>query len=526
MTSGLKRIFSFSIRFFLYFASYTGFSLLPNLALFTAGCFRFTHPVLRTVQSALIILAAVIIFYHDSYLPGWGQLTVSLHENQSPLAVILDSCLEMISKSLLILLIFIVITVFFISDLIHLYTLIVAVFIFIAAEHLSPYISEKTVHDYTLNNTDSAPQSMDLPPQIGEATNENAEKYYQTFLAAEGLRQVQMPYELPKNFESFDILMINICSLSTSDIEASGLTTHEVFSKFDFIFDNFNSVSSYSTPATLRLLLSNCGQRTETEIYSNVRPECQLIGSIERLGYQIHIIFDHNGIYGKYHQTLQELAGLPEKMYPPEKFSKRYISFDGTPIYADSAVFSAYLNLSDQQPGQIFAFMNLISLHDGNRLLGENHSMPYPPRLRTLLDDLNKLMDLLKKRNRNTLLIVIPEHGAAIKGDKMQISKLREIPTDSITKIPVMVKFFGLNSELKLRHIKEQHSYLSVAELIKRSIENNVFSENDATENPMDICTELPQQAFISESTNACFMNFKGRDLFKLKGEEWTEYKK
>ncbi len=33
--------------------------------------------------------------------------------------------------------------------------------------------------------------------------------------------------------------------------------------------------------------------------------------------------------------------------------------------------------------------------------------------------------------------------AAAIRGDKMQIAKLREIPTEKITRIPVGVSFLG-----------------------------------------------------------------------------------
>ncbi|MEN1215885.1 cellulose biosynthesis protein BcsG, partial [Pseudomonas aeruginosa] len=44
-------------------------------------------------------------------------------------------------------------------------------------------------------------------------------------------------------------IVINICSLSWSDIEAAGLMSHPLWSHFDIEFKNFNSATSYSGPA-------------------------------------------------------------------------------------------------------------------------------------------------------------------------------------------------------------------------------------------------------------------------------------
>ena len=43
------------------------------------------------------------------------------------------------------------------------------------------------------------------------------------------------------------------------------------------------------------------------------------------------------------------------------------------------------------------------------------------------------------------MLIIVPEHGAAVRGDRIQTPRLRDIPSRRITQVPVMVKFFGLN---------------------------------------------------------------------------------
>ena len=42
------------------------------------------------------------------------------------------------------------------------------------------------------------------------------------------------------------------------------------------------------------------------------------------------------------------------------------------------------------------------------------------------------------------VLVLVPEHGAALRGDKMQISGMREIPSPRITLVPTAVKLIGL----------------------------------------------------------------------------------
>ena len=44
------------------------------------------------------------------------------------------------------------------------------------------------------------------------------------------------------------------------------------------------------------------------------------------------------------------------------------------------------------------------------------------------------------------MLVVVPEHGAAEKGDKVQVAHLRDIPSPAITHVPALVKFHRRNA--------------------------------------------------------------------------------
>ena len=55
------------------------------------------------------------------------------------------------------------------------------------------------------------------------------------------------------------------------------------------------------------------------------------------------------------------------------------------------------------------------------------------PRAKILLDDLNRFMRELDRTGRKVMLIVVLEHGAAVRGDKIQAPRLRDIPSLNIT---------------------------------------------------------------------------------------------
>ena len=46
-------------------------------------------------------------------------------------------------------------------------------------------------------------------------------------------------------------------------------------------------------------------------------------------------------------------------------------------------------------------------------------------------------MGELEASGRRAVVVLVPEHGAALRGDSAQIAGLREIPTPAITLVPV-----------------------------------------------------------------------------------------
>lgn len=519
----------FAFKFILFFMSLSNFSILDNFIFFL---FTLVFPCKKRVRipyHVLLVLIAIILLYKDSYLPS---IDFAINQSGSLMSAIKESkdyIADYFNFRIIVIFVGVFAFSFFLMDVFHFEFVIFVLFAYVT---FATFNSNLIANELATKNTEVTEiKSDDIPEQKGEPNTQNIENYLQTFLAKEKQRIVSMPQTLPLGFEPFDIVVLNICSFASDDVVASNLADHEVFSKFDAKFDNFNSASSYSTPASMRLLRANCGQESESDMYSQRRTECELLTSLDRLGFSNQVYLDHNGIYGDYFKTLHDQAGLIDKMYPLNKLSVKYTAFDGTAVYSDFDLFKAYINnMETNINGQKITFFNILSLHDGNRLYGQTKSQPYVPRLRTLLDDIDVFMSDLENSQRKTLFIMVPEHGAAIRGDKMQIAKLREIPTDTITRIPTMIKFFGIKNESDKKHeiadIKGSFSYLALAEIIKRSIEGNVFAKDKTGANVKNLIEDLPQTAFIGESTNAFFMKFQNKDFYKLKGDHWEPYKK
>ncbi len=69
-------------------------------------------------------------------------------------------------------------------------------------------------------------------------------------------------------------------------------------------------------------------------------------------------------------------------------------------------------------------------------LSGVSKTADYKARAQKFFDELNAFFNELEKSGRKVMVVVVPEHGGALKGDRMQVSGLRDIPSPSITNIP------------------------------------------------------------------------------------------
>ena len=371
----------------------------------------------------------------------------------------------------------------------------------------------------------SAATNSDIPAQTAAPTSDNLNAWLSSFYASESKRVTSFPTALPADAQPFDLLVINICSLATSDVEAAGLLQHPLWSHFDIRFSNFNSATSYSGPAAIRLLRASCGQSSHTDLYQPAGNQCYLFDNLSKLGFTQHLMLGHNGVFGDFLKEVRNYGGMQSPLMDQSKLPVNLLAFDGSPVYDDLATLNRWLNSPEKPVGDRSAtFYNILPLHDGNHYQGQSKTADYKARAQKLFDELDAFFDELQKSGRKVMVIVVPEHGAALAGDKMQVSGLRDIPSPSITHVPAAVKFFGMKAPHQgaAVDINQPSSYLAISELVARAVDGKIFTED--TVNWSAFTGNLPQAASVSENSNTVVMEYQGKPYVRLNGGTWVPY--
>lgn len=367
--------------------------------------------------------------------------------------------------------------------------------------------------------------SGDIPAQTAAPTSDNLNAWLSSFYESEGKRATTFPTQLPADAQPFDLLVINICSLATSDVEAAGLMQHPLWSHFDIRFSDFNSATSYSGPAAIRLLRASCGQPSHTNLYQPAGNQCYLFDNLSKLGFTQHLMLDHNGVFGDFLKEVRENGGMQSPLMDQSKLPVNLLSFDGSPVYDDLAVLNRWMQSPDMPAGGRSAtFYNILPLHDGNHYQGQSKTADYKTRAQKLFDELDTFFNELEKSGRKVMVVVVPEHGAALQGDKMQVSGLRDIPSPSITHVPAAVKFFGMKAPHQgtAIDINQPSSYLAISELVARVVDGKIFTEE--TVDWSAFTGNLPQTAAVSENSNTVVMQYQGKPYVRLNGGAWVPY--
>ncbi|AMH17520.1 cellulose biosynthesis protein BcsG [Hafnia paralvei] len=528
--------FYFLLKFALLWFGYLNFDALSNLIFLAFLLFPLPNVRLHRWRNWIAIPIGIGLFYHDTWLPGIN----SIMSQGSQLAGFSASYLldlvnrfinwKMIGAGFVMLVGYLFIsqwirvTVFVVGALVWLNVLQIAGPAFSLTPDTTSANATTAAAESSDASTNSAGVNSDLPAQTAPPDNKNLSAYLDAFYASEQQRQTQFPTALPANAQPFDLLIINICSLAWSDVDSVGLQDHPLWKHFDILFKNFNSATAYSGPASIRLLRASCGQPSHKELYSAAGQQCYLMDNLAKLGFGQRLIMDHSGKFGNYLEDLRKDAGLQTPLESQAGISHELTSFDGEPIFNDLEVLQRWQQTVEKSgDARTATFFNLIPLHDGNRMVGSSKSADYKPRAQKLFDQLDAFLTQLEKSNRKVMVVVVPEHGAALVGDKMQMSGLRDIPSPSITHVPVGIKFIGMKAPQPTEIIVDQpSSYLALSELVARSVDGKIFTESSV--NWQALLKGLPQTAPVSENDNAIVIQYQGKPYIRLNGGDWVPY--
>lgn len=527
----------FLVKFGLLWAGYLNFHPMMNLVFMAFLLFPLPNSRLHRWRHWIAIPLGIGLFWHDTWLPG----PESIMSQGSQIAgfsadYIWDLVTRFINWQMVGAFFVLVVAWLFLNQWIRITVFVVAAMVWVNVGPLLPSInlwSTGQATTATAAATSSAPAaaagsttaSGDLPAQTAAPTSDNLNAWLNSFYASESKRTTTFPAQLPEDAQPFDLLVINICSLASSDIEAAGLMQHPLWSHFDIRFSNFNSATSYSGPAAIRLLRASCGQPSHTNLYQPAGNQCYLFDNLSKLGFTQHLMLDHNGVFGDFLKEVRENGGMQSPLMDQSKLPVNLLSFDGSPVYDDLAVLDRWLQSPDMPAGGRSAtFYNILPLHDGNHFQGQSKTADYKTRAQKLFDELDAFFTELERSGRRVMVVVVPEHGAALQGDKMQVSGLRDIPSPSITHVPAAIKFFGMKAPHQgaAIDINQPSSYLAISELVARAVDGKIFTEDSVDWSAFT--GNLPQTAAVSENSNAVVVQYQGKPYVRLNGGSWVPY--
>ncbi|MBY0408683.1 MAG: cellulose biosynthesis protein BcsG [Burkholderiaceae bacterium] len=512
------------------FAGYTGFNWWFNLLLWLALIPPIAHKGLRRARAVLAWPVAIALLYRDSYLPTPARVLSQLKALEGFTA---DYWLELATRlynpSVLIMA----------AAGIFLYAALgrrVRFATFALAGILSvPVVSAIQEQRALKSDATAALASQSAGTQSFGAAASDPESLLQAFYTTESKKRLQL--NAPSGLPPFDIILLHVCSLSWDDMDFVGQRDNPLLQRFDVVFSNFNSAASYSGPASLRVLHGSCGQTPHKKLYEGVDPQCYVFPDLEKLGYQTAGLLNHDGIYEDFAKTLEQRGGLAGKLQRNQDAPVHMQNFDGSPIYNDYALLSQWWKkrtssssgaASTAPSPPVALYYNTVSLHDGNRVPGltsRSSLDTYKPRLTQLLADFDKFISELETAGRPVVVMLVPEHGASLRGDKIQISGMREIPSPRISLVPAAVKLVGMKKSTVTAPlvVNQPMSYFGLFSFLGDLISESPYVP---TARPLAERLQAPETTpFVSENADVVVMrNAAGKFIMKSGNGEWIPY--
>ncbi len=516
--------FYFIAKLLFYFGHFTGFHVFENLAFAICLLIPLQHPRLKLARQALAIPVGVALFYYDSWLPPVSRLlTMAPQISQFDLAYLGELLGRLINLPLIAALVLLYIAYFFARKKFRISTFVLIAMLL----PLLPITGKSPDAPPPATASNPAPSLTSTAVEHTQPTDTELTAALNTFYQRESTRSVTFTPPA-KSDPAFDIIFLHICSLSRDDLKFTREQDNPLFKRFDIVFSNFNSAASYSGPAVIRLLRGSCGQPKHSVLYDPSAAACQTFNNLQQAGFEQQFAMNHDGHYGDFIADVRKRGGMQAKLFDVQGAPPYLQSFDGTPVHDDYTVLSQWWNRRMQMPAERVAlYYNSISLHDGNRYSGRRTTSSleiYHPRMTRMLADIDQFLGTLQKSGRRAVVVFIPEHGAAVRGDKMQIAGLREIPSPHITIVPVGIKLIGMSSKAAASPllVPRPVSYLALSQLLSDFISFTPFGNNSLGLD--EYLRDLPATEFVAENEDVVVMQHGAQYFIRAQDAGWVEY--
>jgi cellulose synthase operon protein YhjU len=513
----------FLIKLALLWGGYLNLQILPNLVFAAVLLVPLRNRYLALLRTFIAIPLGVALFYQDTWLPPFSRLLDQPGVLNFTGDYLLDLAGRFIDLNLCGALLLLVVAYFFVRQWLRLTTLTLAGFAWLGGAGLM------AMHGPVQQSNTQAPVAGGTPIVSAEPDSATLDAYLQNFYSTEAGRQVVFQPS-QSAAQPFDLLLINICSMAWDDLDAVGLHDNSLLQQMDIVFENFNSATSYSGPAAIRLLRASCGQQPHSKLYDVAPEQCLLMDDLRKLGFNSEVMLNHTGQFEGFIDEVRAQGSLPAPEISIASLQRVLVGFDGSSIWRDREVLGKWWQHREgQSDARVALFYNTTTLHDGNRSLtldGGTKSADYKPRAQALIDDLSAFLKDLEKSGRRVAVVIVPEHGAALHGDRMQISGMREIPSSSITHVPVGIKLVGMGKNPRSQPIlvSGPSSYLALSEIISRLYAAPPQGDGLGPD-WQALLANLPQTPVVSENAGTVVLDYAGKPYVRIKEKgAWLPY--
>ncbi|MCU1092409.1 cellulose biosynthesis protein BcsG [Stenotrophomonas maltophilia] len=502
--------------------------ILPNLLFLAALLVPLPWRWARITRTVVAVPVAVVLYYQDTWWPPFQRLLAQPGVLDFSADYWLELAQRFINWQMVAVLVLLVVAYLLLKPWLRITTLSVLGMLGMAVVALPLPAGLNWGTSQATAATGGADAAAGAAGALAPASNETLNAWLAAFYQQQsGLKTV---FPAPASAAPFDVIILNICSLAWSDLDEVGMRQNTLLDHMDLIFDDFNSATAYSGPAAIRLLRASCGQTSHTALFDPVPAECQLFSNLQRLGFQSELAMNHDGHFDNFIGELSQYGGLQARPMDISAFPRALVAFDKSPLRRDGDVLNAWWKQRQaEQAQQVALFYNTISLHDGNRIVGADgraNAADYKARAQMVLGDMAGFVEAVERSGRRAMIVVVPEHGAALHGDRMQIPGMREIPSPSITHVPVGVKLVGMGTPASggPRHVPEPSSYLALSELVSRVYALNAQSPPGARDWD-SLLQGLPRTPSVSENEGAKVIDYGGKPWLQLQGSQaWNPY--
>lgn len=497
-TTFFNGLYFFKLGLFAF--SLTNFSLFYNLVVFFLLAVHINKPIINRVWRLLIGSLAFILFYHDSYLPSLEQI-MAQKDNLTNFSVdyILEFIKEFINIYMIIAFVVATIALKFINKYIRAFSIIVLLMLIMPFMNLDILRIGFSNDDVIRINENLFTKKVDKNSIFTQSNlNDFEEKFYES---QEDLI-LEVP-SIPENFSKFNIVLVHVDGLSNFDLSKLDLKDVSTLKRFDAYLTNFNTVSSESSTNIKRLLFNSlCGQKPYKDLEISTTSSCSLVGALKNLGYKTQFIFDDEIELAKQKQSI-----FQNEMVLLSDLDK-----------LNSSIKEAFDSVQKFSSEPLFQYVHL------NALTKEKNVANYKNKAISLLIRLGRLMDLIEKTKKPTLMIMLPSRGSFVFNDVTQPTGFGYIPSLRLTKASAMIKFFRSSGVNEIAIYEKPVSYMGLTELIFRVLENNSFS-NSTVFSPKSLVEELTKNEYVNDNQTASFIEIKQKQFYKILDSKWTEYK-